>query len=173
MNIPNILTICRILLTPVMVIFILQHRMEAAFATFLAAGLSDGLDGLLARCLKQKTEIGAILDPMADKLLLATSYISLTAVGMVPSWLAVVVISRDFIIVIGVLLLFLFKGGVEIKPSLAGKLTTFLQLLAILCVFLAHYSPLAQAALEPLYWGVTAGTIISGFHYLAKGIRLL
>ncbi len=173
MNIPNTLTIIRIILTPLMVIFILQDRMGAAFLTFLAAGLTDALDGLLARYLKQKTEIGAILDPMADKLLLATSYVTLASTHMVPAWLAVVVISRDLIIVIGVLLLFLLKGGVEIKPSIVGKLTTFLQLVTILCLFIFQYFGALRHLLDPLYWTVTASTVLSGFHYLGKGIKLL
>lgn len=173
MNLPNLLTIVRIVLTPLMVIFIVEGKMGPAFATFAAAGLSDGLDGFLARYLGQKTEIGAILDPLADKLLLNTAYCALAAMKMIPAWLAVVVLSRDFIIVFGVLLLFLVKGGTEIRPSLAGKLTTCLQLAAVVAVFSAPYLPQAAALREPLYWGVTAATVVSGLHYLAKGLRLL
>ncbi len=173
MNLPNLLTIFRIILTPVMVIFIVEGKMGAAFASFALAGLSDALDGALARHLKQKTEIGAILDPIADKLLLTTAYLSLAFMKLIPAWLAVVVISRDIIIVFGVLLLFVLKSGVEIRPSPAGKLTTFLQLMAVVAVFLAPYSPLAAAARDPLYWGVTAATVISGLHYLARGLKLL
>ncbi len=156
-----------------MVILVIQNRFGEAFAVFVAAGLTDGLDGLLARWLKQNTRIGAILDPIADKLLLSSSYIILAVMRIIPSWLAVVVLSRDLIIVSGVLILFLVQGGVEIKPSILGKLTTFMQLGTIFFVFLHHETGWLEVIIDPLFIATASATVISGLHYMALGAKLL
>ncbi len=174
MNLPNLLTILRILLTPLLVIFLINHRFDWAFVVFVAAGVSDGLDGFLARIMKQKTRIGAILDPIADKALLASAYVTLAVMGFVPDWLAVTVISRDMIIVFGVLVLLLFQSGIEIHPTIISKLTTLFQLLTIFTVL---FSTVTHMELERLLVGcyvVTAIlTVASGLDYLYKGICLL
>src|SRR3970040_1766704 len=102
MNIPNILTIFRILLVPVFVIFVIQNNLFMALVIFILAGITDGLDGFLARVLDQRTVIGAYLDPIADKFLLISAYLSLTIKDMLPGWLSVVVVTRDIIILSGV-----------------------------------------------------------------------
>ncbi|RLA89883.1 MAG: CDP-diacylglycerol--glycerol-3-phosphate 3-phosphatidyltransferase, partial [Deltaproteobacteria bacterium] len=99
MTIPNFLTILRILLTPVLVILLLEGRLSEALFVFIIAGVTDALDGLIARLYKQKTRLGAFLDPLADKLLLVTTYVILAVQGLVPSWLTVIVLSRDVLIV--------------------------------------------------------------------------
>ena len=174
MNLPNLLTILRILLTPLLVIFLINERFDLAFVVFAAAGVSDGLDGFLARVMKQKTRIGAILDPIADKALLASAYVTLAVMGLVPNWLAVTVISRDLIIVLGVLVLLLFQSGIEINPTIISKLTTLFQLLT---VFTVLFSTVTHLGLERILLGcyvVTAIlTIASGLDYLYKGVSML
>ncbi len=169
-NLPNLLTLTRIVLTPAMVIFMLDRRIDYAFAVFVAAGVTDGLDGFLARVLKQKTMTGAILDPIADKLLLNTSYATLVATGYIPNYLAVLVISRDVIIIMGVLLLFLFHRGVEIRPTLLGKCTTLFQLGTIFLVFASRYYPLPGLVLPGFYVTTALLTVLSGLHYMMLGI---
>ncbi len=100
MTIPNFLTILRVLLTPVLVILLLEERLSEALFVFIIAGVTDGLDGLIARLYKQKSRLGAFLDPLADKILLVTTYVILAVQGLVPSWLTVIVLSRDVLIVL-------------------------------------------------------------------------
>ena len=102
MNIPNFLTLFRIILVPAFVIFLIQSEYDKALIVFVVAGLTDALDGTLARLLKCQTILGAYLDPIADKLLLVTSYATLAILGIIPAWLSVLVISRDIIILIGI-----------------------------------------------------------------------
>ena len=174
MNIPNILTIFRIVLTPVLVIFLMNKRFDLAFMVFAMAGLSDGLDGFLARVMNQKTKIGAILDPIADKALLASSYITLAVTGIIPNWLAVTVISRDLIIVFGVVVFFLFHSGIEIRPTAISKLTTLFQLLTIFTVLATLVLGLKLKDLVGALFILTAIlTVASGLHYLYKGISML
>ncbi|PKN22189.1 MAG: CDP-diacylglycerol--glycerol-3-phosphate 3-phosphatidyltransferase [Deltaproteobacteria bacterium HGW-Deltaproteobacteria-3] len=173
MNIPNLLTIGRILLVPLLVIFLLDGREMAAFWVFVVAGVTDALDGFLARVLKQKTEFGAFIDPIADKLLLITSYITLAVLGILPKWLAVIVVSRDVIICGGIGILMLYNRDFKIKPSLVSKVTTFLQLLTVVYYlghdFLQPIFPLDGYLLYP-----TAGfTILSGGHYIIRGFGIL
>ncbi|NPA94531.1 MAG: CDP-alcohol phosphatidyltransferase family protein [Thermodesulfobacteria bacterium] len=174
MNLPNLLTILRILLTPLLVIFLINKRFELAFAVFVVAGLSDGLDGLLARVMKQKTKIGAILDPIADKALLASAYITLAVIGLLPNWLAVTVISRDIIIVFGVLVLLLFHSGIEIHPTIISKLTTLFQLLTVFIVLFSTVTLIDLERMKFCCYVVTAIlTVASGLDYLYKGILML
>ncbi|MDH4331533.1 MAG: CDP-diacylglycerol--glycerol-3-phosphate 3-phosphatidyltransferase [Desulfobulbaceae bacterium] len=173
MNIPNILTIGRILLIPLLVIFLLEGRELAAFWVFVLAGVTDALDGFLARVLKQKTEFGAFIDPIADKLLLITSYITLAVLGILPKWLAVIVVSRDVIICGGIGILMLYDREFKIKPSMVSKVTTFLQLLTV--VFYLGYDfiqPIFPIGIYLIY--PAAGfTIFSGVHYIIRGLGIL
>jgi cardiolipin synthase len=105
MNVPNFLTILRILSIPVFVIFLLYDHFFVALLIFIGAGITDGLDGWIARVFNQRTTIGSYLDPIADKLILLTSFIVLAVLGIIPSWLTVIVIARDVIILLGVLIL--------------------------------------------------------------------
>lgn len=173
MNLPNLLTLLRILLTPLMVILLIDGKVYEAFGIFVLAGFTDAMDGLLARVLRQKTRIGAILDPIADKLLLNSSYVALSIMGFLPGWLAVIVISRDVIIVFGVLLLFLIQGGIEIRPSILGKITTFSQLSTVFCVFWNYNFDFMDPFMPLLFVATALVTVTSGFHYMALGIQHL
>jgi cardiolipin synthase (CMP-forming) len=131
---PNLLTLMRLFIIPFLVIEILDGRYRTAFALFMLAGLSDALDGLLARWLSQRTTLGQYLDPIADKLLLSTLFVVLTHVGMMPRYVTVLVFSRD----LGILLIstLLFATGTlrDFRPSLFGKLNTLVQIIALIAV---------------------------------------
>jgi len=173
-NIPNILTVLRILLTPVFVILLIRESYLPCLAVFSAAAVTDGLDGFLARTLNQRTTLGAYLDAIADKLLLATAYVSLAVLQMIPAWLAVVVISRDVVIVLGVLVIAISGVGLEIRPIIASKLTTVAQLSSIGVALLNRGVPGAAAwVMPPLFWLTAALTTVSGLHYIFIGMGIL
>jgi len=132
MNIPNCLTILRILLTPLLVWLLLEEKLKAALLVFFIAGLTDGLDGFIARVFRQKTKLGAYLDPLADKFLLVSTFILLGIQNLVPDWLVVIAVSRDTLIILGVLTLMFHNIPLEIRPSLLSKTTTLFQLLTLL-----------------------------------------
>ncbi len=170
-NLPNLLTIGRILLIPLLVIFLMDGRTEAAWLVFIAAAVTDGLDGLIARLWNQKTTLGAYIDPIADKLLLGTSYVTLAVLQRLPGWLAVLVLSRDLVILIGVALLFVLGRPLEIRPSLDSKLTTLLQILTVCYVLGQDHLSTLQPLAMPLMGATAASTVVSGLHYLAIGMR--
>jgi cardiolipin synthase (CMP-forming) len=172
-NIPNILTIIRILLTPLFVIFLLRDMFSFALLVFSIAAVSDGLDGLLARYFNQYSVLGAYLDPIADKLLLVSAFVSLAVLKIIPPWLTVIVISRDIMIVIGILIFAMTDIPIEMKPSLVSKCTTVAQLFTIFLTLLDPQIPVAQIIKQLLFW-ITAGlTIISGLHYIYFGLNVL
>jgi cardiolipin synthase len=173
MTIPNFLTILRVLLTPVLVILLLEERLSEALFVFIIAGVTDGLDGLIARLYKQKSRLGAFLDPLADKLLLATTYVLLAYQNMVPSWLTVIVLSRDVLIVLGVFVLFMQDLPFEIKPTLASKLTTCTQIITAIVTMataLATPHPLLK---HILFYLTGAVTIVSWGQYMVRGVRIM
>jgi cardiolipin synthase len=131
---PNLLTLARLFIIPFLVINILDGRYELAFALFMLAGVSDGLDGVLARWLKQSTTLGLYLDPIADKLLLSTLFLVLTHVGAIPRYVTVLVFSRDFGILLISTLLFATNTLRDFRPSIFGKLNTFVQIVAVVCI---------------------------------------
>jgi cardiolipin synthase len=131
---PNLLTLLRLFIIPFLVINILDGRYELAFGLFMLAGVSDGLDGLLARWLKQSTTLGLYLDPIADKLLLSTLFLVLTHVGAIPRYVTVLVFSRDFGILLISTLLFATNTLRDFRPSIFGKLNTFVQIVAVVCI---------------------------------------
>jgi cardiolipin synthase len=173
MNLPNILTVIRILLVPLFVIFLLKELFVFALLVFTLAGISDGLDGLLAKYYNQRTTLGAYLDPIADKLLLTAAFVSLAVLKIVPGWLTVIVITRDILIVIGIAVITITDVKFEIKPSLISKCTTVAQLSAIVFTLLNLEISGILMMKDFLYW-LTAGlTITSGLHYIYIGLNLL
>lgn len=131
---PNLLTLMRLFIIPFLVIEILDANYTAAFALFILAGVSDALDGLLARWLSQKTTLGLYMDPIADKLLLSTLFVVFTHVGLMPRYVTVLVFSRDLGILLIATLLFATGTLRDFRPSLFGKLNTFMQIIALLSV---------------------------------------
>ncbi len=131
---PNLLTLTRLFIIPSLVIEILDGHYVASFALFILAGISDALDGLLARWLSQKTTLGQYLDPIADKLLLSTLFLVLTHVGLIPRYVTVLVFSRDLGILLIATLLFATGSLRDFRPSLFGKLNTLIQIMALIAV---------------------------------------
>ena len=131
---PNLLTLMRLFIIPFLVIEILDGQYGVAFALFMLAGLSDALDGLMARLLSQKTTLGLYLDPIADKLLLSTLFVVLTHVGLMPRYVTVLVFSRDLGILLIATLLFATGTLRDFRPSLFGKLNTLVQIIALIAV---------------------------------------
>jgi cardiolipin synthase len=176
MNIPNFLSLLRIILVPVFVIFLIQYSYASALIIFTIAGLTDALDGALARLLNKQTKLGAFLDPLADKILLTTSFISLSIFGLIPGWLTVIVISRDFIILLGIMILSMMSVTYEIKPLFVSKITTGLQIGTVfLTLFLESftYNIVSRDLIFTLSWLTASFTIISGLFYIFKGINFI
>ena len=133
MNLPNIISVCRLLCVPVAIYLILNGLMLAAFCVFVAAGISDAVDGYLAKRLGQTSALGAYLDPIADKVLLVSVYLTLGQAGHLPSWLVILVVFRDLLIVGGVVLLHISNDSVRMRPLLVSKINTVTQIaLAVL-----------------------------------------
>ena len=175
MNIPNFLSLLRIILVPVFVIFLIQSDYDKALITFVVAGVTDALDGALARLLKCQTTLGAYLDPIADKLLLAASFITLAIYGLIPGWLAVIVISRDFMILTGIAILNLMSIAYEIKPAVISKMTTALQIATIFFTLLHRefFSDYGKFWLNWLFLATAVITVLSCLVYIVRGVRIL
>ena len=141
---PNLLTLLRLFIIPFLVIEILDGHFGVAFSLFILAGVSDGLDGLLARWLSQRTTLGLYLDPIADKLLLSTLFIVLTHVGLIPRYVTVLVFSRDLGILLIATLLFATNTLRNFRPSFFGKLNTFIQIATLLIVLFEKIAPSAS-----------------------------
>ena len=173
-NLPNIITVIRILLVPLFIIYLQRHMFLFALIVFAVAGVSDALDGLVARFFNQRTNLGAHLDPIADKLLLSSGFVMLSLLGLIPDWLTVLVISRDIMIIMGVSICALVNMKVEMKPSLVSKITTIMQLLTVFTTLLNQVMPNAYFTTHSTsLFALTAGlTIVSGLHYIYKGLNL-
>ena len=173
MNLPNILTLTRVLMIPFFVIFIINKNFGWALITFVIAGITDGIDGLIARITHQRTELGAYLDPIADKLLLFSAFITLAIVEIIPSWLVVIVITRDVIILVGFLVMLLTGYHPKINPRFLSKMTTAFQIITIVLVlFTGYYPAFKQPSLVAIY-ATAIITILSGTQYIYIGTRIL
>jgi cardiolipin synthase len=167
------MTLIRVLLIPLFVIFIINKLFGWALITFAVAGITDGIDGMIARITHKRTELGAYLDPIADKLLLIAAYVTLAIIEILPSWLAVIVVTRDVIILLGFLVFILLNYRPKIQPSLVSKVTTFFQISTILLVLMAGYAPVFKQLSSIAIYGTTLFTIVSGSHYIYVGTRIL
>ncbi len=175
LTIPNLITLIRIVLTPLFIICLIQGRYRQALKIFVLAGVSDLADGLIARWWQQKSRLGSYLDPAADKLLMSSSFVTLSISHLIPSWLTVVVISRDVILGLGALILRLADYPLVVRPSLAGKLTTTLQLLTVGLVLLLRGKlvQLPVGVLSVFFYLTGIFTAVSGIHYLYRGLMLV
>jgi cardiolipin synthase len=177
LSIPNYLTLLRILLTPVFFITLVSYTPEkeglrfAALVIFVIAALTDALDGLLARFLKQRTALGQMLDPLADKILLVSGYIGLLFVAALPFrpplWITITIVFRDLILLIGFFALHFASVKIEVIPNIWGKLTTASQML-LLCFVLLEW-PVAI----PLAFLTVTFTIVSGIIYITRGLKFI
>jgi cardiolipin synthase len=173
MTIPNLITSLRIILTPVFIIFLINDKLTSALIFFILAGISDALDGAIARLFDQKSKLGAFLDPLADKLLLASSFVMLAVKGYIYPWLTVIVISRDIMISLGILILFFNSQDFTIRPAFFSKITTCLQLICVFMVLFSAHFQLPYQVMEGLFWMTALMTIISGLHYMVRWFKMM
>jgi len=171
-TIPNGITLVRLALTPFFVLATVSGDHLLALGIFVAAGISDALDGLLARLLAMRSLLGTYLDPIADKLLLVTAYVVLTlpipGAITVPLWLTVMALSRDFLIVLVALLLYLGAGVREFPPSLWGKATTLFHIITVAIVLIANVTSVPEAVLLSCFYVALSFTVISGVDYIRR-----
>lgn len=172
MTLPNLITIMRLVLVPVVVATIGQGQWGIAFGLFLLAGISDAADGIIARRYHLRSELGAYLDPLADKALLVSIYVTLSIVGVLPAWLAITVVSRDIMIVSAILISRLMDRPVEISPLFISKANTAAQIAFAALVLLAMWSGMVPAAALAVGMIVVAAlTVLSAAAYLAGWLR--
>jgi cardiolipin synthase (CMP-forming) len=178
LTVANLLTVLRLILIPVFVTVLYYQRFTWALGVFLVAAVTDVLDGLAARSFNQKTQLGAILDPMADKLLLVTAFVILslprfTLTDPIPFWLTAVAISRDVIIVLAAAVINMTTGFSGFRPSIPGKLNTFVQIVLIVFFLVANAFNLLAEYLPVAYYATLAIAVFSGLHYIVHINRLM
>ncbi|MEE8329633.1 MAG: CDP-alcohol phosphatidyltransferase family protein [Thermodesulfovibrionia bacterium] len=171
-SLPNILTLTRILLLPFLAFALIYQRYDYALILFLGAGVTDALDGFIARIRKQTTYFGSILDPVADKFLLLTSFVLMSIYGLMPKWLTIIVISRDLIVVTGCIILYFVIHNLKIEPSFLGKAANACQFLLIGLILLSRN--LRYELSIPMFFFVVVAllTAVSGVHYAYKGLKI-
>jgi cardiolipin synthase len=173
MNLPNFITLVRIILIPFFIDLMIYGYYGGALAVFVAACVTDALDGMIARLTKTQTELGAFLDPMADKLLIVSAFVTLVLLNMLPIWLVIIVVSRDVILVLGALALSITGHDFKARPSLIGKATTVSQLTMVaLSLVLKNYG-VRTDFMQLLYWTTTVLTLASGIQYVARGMDIV
>lgn len=177
-NIANLVTLLRLLLAPVVIWLLLDGQAGAAFALFLFAGITDAIDGMIAKRFDQVTELGAYLDPIADKVLLVSIIVTLGVLQALPVWLVLLAVSRDALIVGGVLLSYTLGNPLVMKPLLISKANTVAQI-ALVAAVLAHkafpdfQTAMASAALELAVWVTAATTAASGGAYIVTWVKAM
>jgi cardiolipin synthase (CMP-forming) len=172
MNWPNSISVARILLVPLVIWFIITGQFTLAFLGFLAAGVSDGIDGFLARHFNQRTDLGAYLDPIADKALLVSIYAALGFLKILPSWLVILVVSRDVLIVGAVILAWILDRPLAMKPSWISKVNTAAQIMLVIAVLGGQAMGMALGAVEPLGLAIVGFlTFVSGALYMQTWVR--
>ena len=173
MGLANWLTVVRIVLIPAFVTLLVYRRATAALVVFCLAGLTDALDGYIARTRGRETRLGAFLDPMADKLLLTASFVTLTYLKVLPFWITVIVLSRDLMLFLGAALIHLAGGQVHPAPTLLGKVTTVLQMGTVLTAMLSRYFHMTWLISGGFIWTTAVLTAVSGIQYLYQGAKVL
>lgn len=175
MNLPNYITLSRIILIPFFINLMIYDYHGAALVVFAIACATDALDGMIARLTNTMTEFGAFLDPIADKLLIVSAFVTLVLMGMLPIWLVIVVVSRDIILVLGSLVMYFMEYEFKARPSLVGKATTVFQLLVVTFSLVAQaYGYRDEQGWMTLLQAATALlTIASGIQYVARGTKII
>ncbi len=171
--VPNLLTLARIAACPILVLLLHDHNYNLALYLFIAAGITDGLDGYIAKQFNCVSSLGKALDPVADKLLIGSAYIMLAILGDIPFWLLVVVMFRDLVIVVGYLIIVVMVPTVSVQPTWLSKVNTFLQISLMVAVLLEKAAILSvPMVISALVFGVLITTVVSGTQYVwLWGIR--
>jgi len=162
----------RIVIIPLFVTAMIYSQYRYALYLFVAAALSDMLDGLLARLADQKTALGTFLDPLADKFLLVTSFILFSIYGWIPKWLTIAVISRDLVVVIGWFLLYMITHSAAVQPVITGKIAIAMQLVVLAYVLVRINNPLLPPLPKAVFLLTAGVTSFSGLHYIYRGLKL-
>jgi len=174
MNAPNLLSLFRILVTFFFILAVYYDRLDYALCLFILQGVTDLLDGFIARVMGKKTELGAYLDPIADKTMLVAAFIMLSIKHIVPVWLPVLVILKDLVVAIGFFSLYRVVGYIKPIPSIFGKITTTCQIATVLYILLAQIFFWSNAWAYNAFIFVTVFfTVLSGCHYIYYGIKTL
>lgn len=192
LNTANAITLVRFLCVPFFIGIMVQHRQATfsgaalselhlyrwiAIGIFAFAAVSDALDGFVARLFNQRTRLGTILDPLADKLLLVTAVIMMSLLlgdgtRLIPFWFMLLVLSRDFIILIGIVIIFMFRGRVDIEPTRTSKVTTAIQMICVVCALL-KMTGIPAAVMYVLFASASLFTVVSGVQYIGIGLHML
>lgn len=184
LTVPNLLTVFRMVLIPVFVTLLFYQRFVLALAVFVVAGMTDGLDGLLARRFKQESQLGTILDPIADKLMMVTAFVVLSMRSIfpqplpghlpIPVWVTITVISRDVFIIVGAAAINIMTGFRGFRPSMLGKINTTVQIVATTLIMFAASVPYYTGYYLPtVYATVFIFAVLSGLHYVFFISRLM
>ncbi len=172
MTIPNLITIFRLILVPLVILAILQGAWVAAFAMFVIAGASDGVDGYIARRFNQRSEFGAMMDPLADKALMVSIFVTMAVVGEIPTWIAVLVVFRDAMILMAFIVAGQLTRPMEVRPLMISKVNTALQIGYVALVLgLLAFGFTAPLIVTLTMWAVAALTVITAGAYLVIWLR--
>jgi cardiolipin synthase len=173
LNLPNLITLARLLSVPLTIWLIFAARYDLAFWVFIAAGLSDALDGYIAKRFDRRTRIGALLDPAADKAMLTAVYVSLGLAGQLPAWLVLLVVSRDFLIIVGFFLIQAAAVPKQLDPLYISKVNTLLQIALVGFVLAGLGLGIETGWANWLIVAAAVTTVLSGFSYLVRWARIL
>ena len=167
MTVPNIITCIRIIIVPIFIVFLFERKLTYGFIVFAIAGISDAIDGFIARIFNARSDLGAYLDPLADKLLLISAFIMLAVLKLAPMWLVIIVVSRDMLIMAGFLsLIAKHRSCFIIKPLISSKITTFLQIITVGTVLVQDIFPYIYFLKYPVFISSACFTVISGILYI-------
>jgi len=177
LTLPNFITLFRMAITPFLVLAVNDHDFQLALWILIVGGITDAVDGWLARTLNARSVIGAFLDPIADKLMLTVAYVSLTIPQgqqvLIPLWLAIMALFRDFLIVLVAVILYAVEGVKSFPPSILGKATTFMHVVTVCVVLLANLVTVQGLVLTVCFYVSFALVILSGFNYLYRACRFI
>ena len=171
MNIPNSLSLLRVFLVQPFLIAFIYRQYPLALGILLAAGVSDFLDGFLARHLNQKSVLGTFLDPLGDRLLTTVAFVALGIQGLVPAWLAVAVVAKDLYVAIGAAIMYFTEHLFVAEASLWGKLSTLLQIVTIGIVLAGTFAPIGRVVMMLLFVGTGVLTVVACVHYVWQGVH--
>jgi cardiolipin synthase len=177
LTLPNFLTFLRMAMVPFFVLAVFDHNFKLAVWIFVLSGVTDVLDGWIARTFDLQSRIGALLDPLADKILLTAAYISLAVphgqAVVIPLWLAILTLFRDFVIMLMAFVFYMFEGIKSFPPTMAGKLTTVMHVVTVSLVLLANVTPVSTMALQVCFYTSFILVILSGFSYIYRSSRAI
>jgi cardiolipin synthase len=177
LTLPNFLTLLRMAIVPFFVLAVFAHEFRLAVWIFVISGFTDVLDGWIARTFDLRSRIGALLDPLADKVLLTAAYISLAVphgqAVVIPLWLAILTLFRDFVIMLMAFVFYMFEGVKSFPPTWAGKLTTVMHVVTVSLVLLANVVAIPDVVLRTCFYASFAMVIASGFSYIYRSSQAI